>query len=181
MKIKAKFTLIGSIAALAISPMALAGKGAPSKADAPEVSEVDDDALVDEEVSNEGDEPTSNVDPADSELVDCEGDPAVCHTADGEGVPIDWVRCGTGIGHGSPIDWVKRGGDDGEVNPELMFQNTAGEAPVFKGETAAIGKDLAQDEKASNIEPQDGPVNPQVKREKKVPVALIKKGRVFLR
>ena len=41
--------------------------------------------------------------------------------------------------------------------------------------------ELGQNEKASNIEAQGGPLISQVKRDKKVPVALIKKGRVFLR
>ncbi len=163
MKMKTKLTLITSIAALATSPLALAGKGEPAKADAPEVSEVEAEVIIEEETA-EGEEATNEVDSAVCEMVDGEVDPAVCHLADGEGVPIDWV---------------KRGGGDEEVNPEI-FQNTAVDSPVFKGETA-ISKDLGQDEKASAIVAQDGPVNAQVKREKKAPVALIKKGRVFLR
>lgn len=179
MKIKSKLTLIVSIAALAASPIALADKAAPEVTDAEPVvivcerpphdeAVVDGDAGVSEE--NPGndvvsEEPDDGVDPSVCEMADCEVDPAVCEMADGEGVPIDWVKRG----------------DDGELNPNVMFQNTAGEAPLFKGETAAIGKELGQNEKASDIEAQDGPVIPQVKREKKVPIALIKKGRVFLR
>ena len=90
-------------------------------------------------------------------------DPAVCELADGEAVPLDWV---------------KRGGGD---NPEILFNMAGGEAPVFKNETNAATKDLGQDEKATDIEAQDAPVAAQITREKKAPVALVKKGRVFLR
>jgi hypothetical protein len=54
-----------------------------------------------------------------------------------------------------------------------------GEAPVFKNETSA--KDLGQDEKATDIETPQAPTVSSVNREKKAPVALVKKGRVFLR
>ena len=184
MKIKSKLPLMVSLAALAASPLALADKGPPTKADAPEVSEAEP-VVIESEITPDGgevvdgvtdetpvkdivsEEPEGGVDPVICEMTDGHVDPAVCEVADGEAVPIDWV---------------KRGSDDGGVlNPDVMFQNTAGEAPVFKGETAAVGKELGQNEKASDIEVQSGPQISQVKREKKVPVALIKKGRVFLR
>lgn len=165
MKMKTNLTLLTSIAALAISPLALAGKGGPAKGDAPEVSEVEAEVVIEQEAPIAEGETTTGENPAVCEQGG-EVDPAVCEVADGEGVPIDGVKRG--------------GGDESEVDPELMFQNTAGENPVFKGDTA-ISKDLGQDDKASAIEPLDGPVNPLVKREKKSPVALIKKGRVFLR
>ncbi len=177
MKIKSKLTLVASLAALAASPLALADKGTPANAEAPEISEAEPVVTICEQAPEDGEivdgiteENTGSeggMDPAVCEMADCEVDPAICVMADGEGVPIDWVKRG--------------GGDDGELNPDVIFQNTAGEAPVFKGETAAAGKELGQNEKASDIETQSGPMISQVKREKKVPVALIKKGRVFLR
>ena len=184
MKIKSKLTLMGSLALLAASPLALAGKDAPTKADAPEVSEAAPVVIVCEKAPEGGEvvagvteetpgkdvvsaKPEGGVDPVICEMTGGHVDPAVCEVADGEAVPIDWVKRG--------------GGDDGVLNPDAMFQNTAGEAPVFKGETAPVGKELGQNEKASDIEAQGGPLISQVKREKKVPVALIKKGRVFLR
>ena len=181
MKIKSKLTLIGSIAALTASPFALADKDATAHADAPEISEVESEVTICEQAPGDGEvtgetpdkevvsaESEGGVDPTIYEMTaGGEVDPAVCEVADGEAVPIDWVKRG--------------GGDEGVLNPDVIFQNTAGEAPVFKGETAAIGKELGQNEKASDIEAQSGPQISQVKREKKAPVALIKKGRVFLR
>ena len=189
MKIKSKLPLIISLAAFAISPLALADKGPPTVADAPAVSEAEP-VVIENEITAVGgevvdgitdetpvihvvsEEPEGGVDPVICEMTDGHVDPAVCEVADGEAVPIDWVKRG--------------GGDDGTLNPDVIFQNSFGEAPVFKGETAPAVKDLGtnelgQNEKASNIEAQGGPLISQVKRDKKVPVALIKKGRVFLR
>lgn len=168
MKMKTKLTLIGSIAAITASPLALADKAAPVKAEAPEVQEAEPEVVICLEAPDKGEvvegetgDGEVTVEEGVVEVGEAEVDPAVCEVADGEAVPIDWV---------------KRGGGD---NPEI-FQNMAGgEAPVFKGETAA-GKELGQDEKASAIEAQDAAA-PQIKREKKGPVALVKKGRVFLR
>ena len=185
MKIKSKLTLIGSIAALATSPFALADKEAPANADAPEISETEPEVTICEQAPGDGEvvaevteetpdkevvseETEGSVDPTIYEMTaGGEVDPAVCEVADGEAVPIDWVKRG--------------GGDEGVLNPDVIFQNSVGEAPVFKGETTAAGKELGQNEKASDIEALSGPQISQVKREKKAPVALIKKGRVFLR
>ena len=184
MKIKSKLPLMISLAALATSPLALADKGTPTKADAPEVTEAEP-VVIESEITPDGgevgdgitdetpvkdvvsEEPKGGVDPVICQMTGGHVDPAVCEVADGEAVPIDWVKRG--------------GGDDGALNPDVMFQNSVGEAPVFKGETAPAVKELGQNEKASNIEAQGGPLISQVKRDKKVPVALIKKGRVFLR
>ena len=189
MKIKSKLPLMVSLAALVTSPLALADKGTPTKADAPEVTEAEP-VVIESEITPDGgevgdgitdetpvkdvasEEPEGGVDPVICEMTDGHVDPAICEVADGEAVPIDWVRRG--------------GGDDGALNPDVIFQNSVGEAPVFKGETAPAGKEmgqheLGQNEKASDIEAQSGPLISQVKRDKKVPVALIKKGRVFLR
>ena len=105
-----------------------------------------------EVVSEPGDE-GEGTEPTDEVILDC-------------GVPIDW---GTGV----PIDWVKRG----EGNPDVMFYSMAdGEVPMFKG-TVETG----QDDKAAAIESKGAAAAPQITREKKGPLALIKKGRVFLR
>ena len=173
MKIKSKLTLIGSLAALAASPLALADKVAPAGADAPEISEAEPAVIISEQAPEDaevvagGTEENPGDDVVSEEPEGGEVDPAVLEVADGEAVPIDWVKRG--------------GGEEGEFNPDVIFQSSAGEAPVFKGETAAIGKELGQNEKASDIDTQSGPMISQVKREKKAPVALIKKGRVFLR
>ena len=190
MKIKSKLTLIGSIAALTASPLALADKCAPANADVPEISEVEPEVTICEQEPGDGEivdevteetpdkevvseETEGGVDPTIFEMTaGGEVDPAVREVADGETVPIDWVKRG--------------GGDEGVLSPDVIFQNSVGEAPVFKGETTAAGKELGQNElgqneKASDIEAQSGPQISQVKREKKAPVALIKKGRVFLR
>ncbi len=63
----------------------------------------------------------------------------------------------------------------------MLYNTAGGEAPVFKGETSAVSKELGQDEKGTAIEAGETAVVPQISREKKGPVALIKKGRVFLR
>ena len=193
MKFQSKLTLIGSMAALVASPIAFAGKDGgkasaaveeaadPAPVDNDEVITVEDDVPVDdgaaepdhggkggqdEEVTdgNDGeakdgdvvDEDVELSDPGDSETVEDGGDGAV------------------------PIDWVKRGGVE---NPDVMFFNTAGgpSAPVFKEDTSALARELGKDDKAAAIDTKDNAVSPQIKGEKKAPVALIKKGRVFLR
>lgn len=168
MKLHTQLTVLGSVAVLATSPVALANKEAAVKPDSAEVQDAEaepqvivceaapeDEVVVDEEITGEvSEEPSVDVE---------EGtvDPAVCEMADGEAVPLDWV---------------KRGGGD---NPEIFYNMAGGEAPTFKNETAA--KNLGQDEKATDIETQQAPAISSVNREKKAPVALVKKGRVFLR
>jgi hypothetical protein len=174
MKLTTKLTLIGSVAALATSPIAFADKQAANKPDAAEVqdSEAEPEIVICEEAPDKGevvvDEETTDEEVTEevTEELGVDGeegtsDPTVCEQADGEVVPLDWV---------------KRGGGD---NPEI-FQNVVGEAPVFKGENA-ITKELGQNEKATDIDSQDAPSAAQINREKKAPIALVKKGRVFLR
>ncbi len=79
-----------------------------------------------------------------------------------------------------PLDWVKRGG--GLENPDVILYNMAGgPLPVFKGENAPLAKGISPDEKATAIEAKGNSVIPQINHDKKGPVALVKKGRVFLR
>ena len=77
-----------------------------------------------------------------------------------------------------PTDWVKRGGED---HPEIYQNMVDGGAPVFKPETSSVSKELGQNEKAGNIESKENAGAPVIERVKKGPVALLKKGRVFLR
>jgi hypothetical protein len=84
-------------------------------------------------------------------------------------------------GNGVPIEWVKRGGGDDEVT--IMFATTGGSGIVLeKGETSnAMVRELGQEGKAAAIESKANVAAPEATGEKKEPVALIKKGRVFLR
>ncbi len=160
MKLHSKLTVIGSVAALATSPLAFANKEAPVKPEAAEVVIGEEVPDGDEVVVDAGE--TSEEIVIDETVVDLEDRGSEGEVTEGEAIPLDWVKRG-----------------DGE-NPDVIFYNMAGgEAPVFKGETAA--KAFGQDEKAVAIEAQDAPVVSPIQREKKAPVALIKKGRVFLR
>lgn len=174
MKLPTKLTVIGSVAALAASPIAFANKESANKPDVAEVqdSETEPEVVICEEAPDKGDvvvdeettDETVTGEVTEEPVVDVEEgnvDPAVCEVADGEAVPLDWV---------------KRGGGD---NPEILYNMAGGDAPVFKNETSV--KDLGQDEKATDIETQQAPTVSSVNREKKAPVALVKKGRVFLR
>jgi hypothetical protein len=84
-------------------------------------------------------------------------------------------------GNGVPIEWVKRGGGDDEVT--IMFATTGGPGTVLQqGETSnAVARELGQEGKAAAIESKANVAAPEAMGEKKEPVALIKKGRVFLR
>jgi hypothetical protein len=171
MKPTIKLFALASVAALVSAPLAMAGKTA------------DDATTVEPAV-----EPTVEVDP---ELVDegeiIEGE--VVDGGDGE-VTITMVECekedGSGCHEGRdgevsegevPIDWVKR---DGSTDEELIYQTTMdGGAPTAlleKGNPEIVG----EDDRAVRIEEKAGAA-PLIQRQKKGPVALVKKGRVFLR
>ena len=177
MKIQSKLTVIGSIAALVASPLALAGPSTPDTSgspvvvvtpDAPEV--IVDHAAPPEKVTDE--EPANDGGKADDG--DKGGEVVVADPTD------EADHAGKDDG-GVPIDWVKRGGGD---NPDVIFYNMAGggEPPVFKGETTStLSRELGKDDKAADIEAKGNSATPAIKSEKKEPVALIKKGRVFLR
>jgi hypothetical protein len=177
MKFQNKLVAISSIAALLASPMSFANddKGGGGNPDVKEVNDggANGEIIVDEEPVEIVDEDggkgeevpgTETPDGSGGEVTD-DGEVIVTICDDGEG------HCEDG---GVPIDWVKRGGE----NPDVIFYNMVGggEAPVFKG-TVETG----QNDKAAEIETKNGPVTPQITKEKKGPVALIKKGRVFLR
>lgn len=136
MKNQSKFSLLGSIVLLAVSPLALAETPGPAVCGAaPEAVATEP---VDETTTDDG----------------------------GDGASV------------VPIDWVKRGGGD---NPEIYQNVVSGEAPVFKPEISSVSKELGQTEKAADIESKEITTSPAIVRVKKGPVALLKKGRVFLR
>jgi hypothetical protein len=84
--------------------------------------------------------------------------------------------------NGVPIDWLKRGGGDGD--PSVLYYSTAGgpASVLEKGENSnALARELGQDDKAAAIETKANAAAPQILSENNEPVALIKKGRVFLR
>jgi len=182
MKIKTKFSILSSAAVLATSPLAFANEGAsevvpvmnpadsecfvgvdPGVAPTPTVvlnEDIDKGELTDEVATPEA--PVADSKPEAGDVVASE--------------PVDQVADeGTAV----PIDWVKRGGDD---NPDVMFYSMAGGGtPVLKGETSSVAKEVGQNEQGAAIETKEMGAVPLIHREKKGPVALLNKGRVFLR
>ena len=130
-----------------------------------------DDTVVDTDsdavVSEEGGQVEEN------EVVDS-GD--AVETPDAEEGPTD-----ADGGNGVPIEWVKRGGGDDEVS--ILYSATGGPQPVLdKGaEANSLVRELGQEDKAAAIESKASAAATQAMGEKKEPVALIKKGRVYLR
>jgi hypothetical protein len=196
MKLSSKIAAIGSVAAFIASPLVQADGG--NEAEAPvEITEPDqaveepadcgegvvvpEDQVVDGSDGSEGVVVTEvTVEPGDGEVVEITGDSTEPPADGGAGGEVDPAVCGV------PLDWVKRGGEELE-DPNVIFYNMAdggalpttaegGESPMFKGNV-----ELGQDEKGSAIEAKAGVVAPRIQREKKGPVALVKKGRVFLR
>jgi len=91
------------------------------------------------------------------------------------------VTCGE---HEVPIEWLKR--DAGDGDPSVMYYSMAdGSAPVpvNKEVPGALARELGQDDKAAAIQTKATTTTtaPKILSDKKEPVALIKKGRVFLR
>lgn len=172
MKIQSKFPALVSIAALVVGPLVFADDAVPitpEVADCPVIVDVPKDVEI-----------TTDSGAADSGK-DVSGEVAdPCEPAPDDVVTLDDgpVKDGGEV----PIDWVKRGGGD---NPDVIFYNMAGgPSPevVAKGETSTtLSRELGHDEKGAAIEAKGNAVVPQVKGEKKEPVAVIKKGHVFLR
>lgn len=195
MKIQSKLTAVFSIAALVTGPLAMAEDAAPVAPEivvcemapevvvcemAPEIALCPEIFILPETteicVLPPPAEPlpvddSKVVDPADPSsdnevTVTVEDDPVVA-VSDNE-VPF-------------PIEWLKRGAGDGD--PSVMYMTGApmagGPAPLLgKGETS---RELGQDDKAAAIETKANAAAPAIMSENKEPVALIKKGRVFLR
>lgn len=192
------------IAALAASPSAFAGpvcaKPAVHPAECPAIESEDnggsDDSGVvvvdDNEVTDETEIIDDEVVVDDGEVIDSEDDVTVVDDStgtkgeggeevtdlevlqDGDGEPLPDVDSGIG----GPE--VQRGGETLE-NPNVIFQNTffggvkSTDTPLAKGAV-----ELGQDDHAANIEVK-GAGTAEVNKAKKGPVALVKKGRVFLR
>lgn len=168
LKLHTQLTVIGSIAALATSPVALANQEAAAKPDAAEVQVTETVPEVSVCAEAPGDEVVVNEKSTDEVVTGGVTEEPVVDIEEGTVEVAD--------GGAVPLDWVKRGGGE---NPEIFYSMAGGGSPVFKNETSA--KDLGQDEKATDIEAQQAPTVSSVDREKKAPVALVKKGRVFLR
>jgi hypothetical protein len=160
MKLTRSILLAGSIITLAAVPAAHAdgGKSADptpaveEPADSEEV--VVDEGGTDEGVTDEGEVVICDKDKCED--TDCEiVDPAVCEMTD----------------HPE----VQQRGGEGLENPDVIFQNTAVDLPAAKAEAG-----FGSDERAASIQTKSAAMS-QVNKEKKGPVALVKKGRVFLR
>lgn len=160
MKFQNKLFAISSVAALLTSPVSFADESKGGTEVVTEVEVVTEGDAGEEVVISE--EPVENVEDG-GEVVSEPG-------TEGEVTePNEEVTPDGGV----PIDWVKRGGE----NPDVIFYSMAGgEVPLFK---SAV--ETGQDDKAAAIEGKGAAAAPQITREKKGPVALIKKGRVFLR
>lgn len=168
---KSKLLAMGSVAALIASPLAMADKSAEGPAvcgvakgdaegSAGDETVVDPVVTNDEVLQNTVTEGEATAEPGPKGEPVCDKTPADCEE-----------------GH-VPIDEVKRG--EGELeNPDVIFYTTADGGAVAPVATKA-DIELGQDDKAALIEGK-GTATPLVKREKKGPVALLKKGRVFLR
>lgn len=194
MKIHTKLTFLGALAMFSASPLAFANKAAPQAgaAEATGATPVTTDiavvepAIVKEETTTAGgtndgtDAGTTDTGTKDDitptetkEIVPTDGgeviiavDPVVSENNNGEGTPV-------------PLDWIKRTNLD---NPDVILYNMAGgPAPVFKNETSPIAKQIGPDGKATAIECKENSGASPLNHEKKGPVALVKKGRVFLR
>lgn len=187
MKFTRSILMAGSLVTFAAVPAAIAGGGKVAEA-SPAVEETTEAPVEDVVVEDE-----ATVD--EGETVD-EG-----VTEDGEGsVEVEIVICDRGknldtdvVSEGDPVELVdpavcemtggpevQRGEDKGLENPDVIFQNTAVD---LTGSGAAVAKAEAgygSDERAASIQTKSAAMSP-VKKEKKGPVALIKKGRVFLR
>ncbi len=153
--------------AFAVSPLAFADPAVPP------VSEAAPEVVVSEPVKDgKTDEPVMEAN---------DGSPPDCASQSGVAVePSSPANGGETVGEASviPIDWVKRGGGD---NPEISYNMAGGEAPVFKAEITSTAKEFGPDGRVADIESKENTGAPLIERAKKGPVALLKKGRVFLR
>jgi len=83
-----------------------------------------------------------------------------------------------------PLDWIKRGSEGEEGENPVIYYNMAGgpvTGEVSDGASNSASRDLGQEDKATEVEAKANVAAPSVKGQKKGPVAVVKKGRVFLR
>lgn len=185
MKLTQSFLFAGTVAALAFAPCAWADRE-PASEPAVEEPAVEEPAIeepvIDEPVI---DEPTDDGGVVDGTVVP-DGEVAIClRGVDGEPVEkgeiveltvedgCEAVDPALNDNNGGEV--VQRGGEH-EMNPEI-FQTTAigGGAVADRAEPA-----FGSDERAAEIQSKETRGS-AVKNLKKGPVALVKKGRVFLR
>lgn len=174
MKLTQKLLVAGTVVTFALFSQSWAG-GKEGAEPTPGVEEPT--AAPDEEiVENEENLVDITVTSEESEIVVCD------RTVDGE--PID--KCVLEKGEVEVIDGEVPGGpevqrgEDGELNPDVIFQTTALDGGAEVEPTGKVGPAFGSDERAADIESK-GPRITAVKSQKKGPVALVKKGRVFLR
>lgn len=189
MKFTRSILMAGSLVTLAAVPSALAGGGKGADV-APAVEEsgeatvedvvveeevvVDEGETVDEVVTEEGEVTI------DTEIIICDRGKNVDNEAEvvSEGEPGELVDPAVCEMTGNPE--VQRGEDRGLENPDVIFQNTAVDLPGSGAPVTKAEAGFGSDERAASIDTKSAAAS-QVKKEKKGPVALIKKGRVFLR
>jgi len=199
MKIRKKFTVLGSLAVLATSPLVSADQVAVE----PQV------AICWESPVDFKEEPVIIVCPGfeggalvsiDPVIIEENGEGALIEaeaftqvetlveeeevTEVTDGVEeLDPKVVGDGESVAVPLDWIKRGGGD---HPEIYYSVTNFGGPevasttVSDGESSSVARQIGPDSKTTAIERGANPVL-QANREKKGPVALVKEGRVFLR
>lgn len=182
MKPTKKFLLVGALAAMVAVPSIRAEE--PAVEPSPAVEEpAAEEPVVEEPVAEEPaveepavEEPAIEEPAVEEPVVDESGGGGVTDPVD-----VEVTVCEAEPMEGAICEMV--GGEhlrdkDGGLDPDVILQNTAvdggAEEPVDK--TSAFG----QDERGADIQSKAAGQT-AVKREKKGPVALIKKGRVFLR
>lgn len=183
MKLPIQLFTLASMAALVSSPLAMADKsadGATAVEPAVEPGEAEPGDPGDELIEP-GEELVDPMPTDDGEIVDGGDGEVTITVVDGEHLDGDGT-CHEGHEGGVcegevPIDWVKRGE---EFDEDLIFYTTMDGAPQA-AELGGAGQEIVgEDDRASRIEENAGAA-PLIQRQKKGPVALVKKGRVFLR
>ncbi len=187
MKLTRSIVMAGSLLTLAAVPAALAGGGKGAEA-APAVEEttdvpadevvVEDEVVVDEGAA--GDETVSDdgevtVEP---EIAICDRGKDVDIEVVSDGEPVELVDPAVCEMTGGPE--VQRGEEGGLENPDVIFQTTALDGPGTEAPVAKPESGFGNDERAAGIQKKSAGMG-EVKKVKKGPVALVQKGRVFLR
>ena len=185
MKFTKSILMAGSLVTFAAVPVTLAngGKGAEVTPAVEEGGEAPvEDVVVEDEVIVIDDEVSEEVvvedgeGSAEPEIVICDRGKDVDIEVVDEGEVVELVDPAICEMTGGPE--VQRGEDKGLENPDVIFQNTAVDLPGTPVTKAEAG--FGSDERAAAIQAKSAAMSP-VKKDKKGPVALIKKGRVFLR
>lgn len=174
MKLNKNLLLAGAIATFATSSIAWADQE-PAVKPSPAVEE----PAIDETILDEPDVEEADTDDSSVDITLYTGE------EDGDGEEPEIVICDMEE-EDTPIDEWEPGGpevqrnEDGEVDP-VIFQTTAlggGGGLEATADKTAAGS--GSDERAANIQDKESGVT-SVQPQKKGPVALVQKGRVFLR